>query len=72
MLTYEDTGMVVLSNDCVRECSHVLDTDIGFRGEFDPDRTHIGGLTGRRCVLFQHLLGGVCFESHVFAPGRGG
>lgn len=68
MLTDEDTGMVVLSDNCVGESSHVLDTDVGLRRELDPDRTDIGRLAGGRSVLFQHFLRGVRLESQIFAP----
>lgn len=63
MLTDEDTGMVVLSDNRVSESSHVLDTNVGLRRELNPDRTDIGRLAGGRSVLLQHFLGRVRFES---------
>lgn len=68
MLADEDASVVVLSNNRVCESPHVLDTDVRFRRELDPNRTNVGWLAGGRSVLFQHFLGGVCLEGQIFAP----
>ena len=57
--------------DCMCKGAHLLDTDGGGGGEFDPDRADGDGGFGMAGVAetLDHGCGGLGFELHGFALG---
>lgn len=73
----EDTGVEVSAGECLRKCSHLLDTDVGIGKELDVDGADVwlwrGWVRGGRwCGIFlNHLLGWAGSLDHLLATGKG-